>query len=115
MARLCRARILLACGLTNARLRSCLWHRLLQGWLEGMQGMTRGEKRRIWVPSAQSSTRGTPSQQQTVVVDMEVVRWLPTGEGTALRQERDKTVMNEQEEEARVAEAMRVAGRLASA
>lgn len=73
-----------------------------------------GEKRRIWVPPPQPGVRGPPPQTQTVVVDMKVVRWLPGGEGTALREERHREVVVEQEEEERVAEAMRVAGRLAS-
>jgi hypothetical protein len=64
--------------------------------------------------SAGSGVRGPPPQTQTVVVDMEVVRWLPGGEGSALREERHREVVVEQEEEERVAEAMRVAGRLAS-
>ena len=86
-----------------------------QGWLEGMEGMAEaGEKRRIWVPPPQPGTRAPHSETQAIVVDIEVVRWLPSGEGAALREERHQEVRDEQEEKARVAEAMQVAGRLAS-
>ena len=81
-----------------------------------MQGMAEGgEKRRIWVPPSQAGSHGPPSQTQAVIVDIEVVRWLPDAEGSALRQQRHREDLGEQEEQARVAEAMRVAGRLASA
>jgi hypothetical protein len=79
-----------------------------------MEGMVEcGEKRRIWVPPPQPGTRAPHSQTQAIVVDVEVVRWLPGGEGAALREERQQEVQDEQAEEERVAEAMRVAGRLA--
>ena len=83
-----------------------------EGWLEGMEGMVEGGKRRIWVPPPQPGTRAAHSQ--AIVVDVEVVRWLPGGEGAALLEERQQEVQDEQEEEERVAEAMQVAGRLAS-
>ena len=73
-----------------------------------------GEKRRIWVPPPQPGTCAPHSETQATVVDVEVVRWLPGGEGAALREERHQEVQDEQEEKARVAEAMQVAGRLAS-
>jgi hypothetical protein len=97
----------------------------LQGWLEGMEGMDGGgEKRRIWVPDAQlqlgersaaGGQSGSPSS--AIVVDVEVLRWMPDGEEgaevVAMRQERTEQARAETEERARMAEAMRVAGRLA--